>query len=265
MKKNKSMTQHMQERNAMQNGPGDPKKKTEPKPIYTSDPKDPKLRAYNDSNALYNFQKKNLQALLNSKTSKEFANKINLQDKKNLNWNSRAGVFIKDRNFLPDDLKNSYDRLTNLNRETPKVIKTKKTFNDGLGIFNPSGQINHFAKPVQKVTYKKPEKISKSPDKVAAPKATVKAKPVSKAVSKAVSKPVEKVTMKPVEKAKPVSKPVEKVTMKPVSQEDANALKAGFNKQTGKEFKSKDSDYNNLAKKLGRKPTVAEYNKSLKK
>ena len=53
--------------------------------------------------------------------------------------------------------------------------------------------------------------------------------------------------------------------MKPVSEEDSSALKAGFKKQTGKEFKSKDSDYNKLEKKLGRKPTVAEYNKSIKK
>jgi hypothetical protein len=52
-----------------------------------------------------------------------------------------------------------------------------------------------------------------------------------------------------------VKKP-EKIVMKPVSEEDSSALKA--KKQTGKEFKSKDSDYNKLEKKLGRKPTVAE-------
>ena len=78
-------------------------------------------------------------------------------------------------------------------------------------------------------------------------------KPVQPVIYK---KPEKKVTKtKEIVKAKPV----EKVTMKPITEEKANSLR------TGKNFKSKDSHYNNLVKKLGRKPTVAEYNKSIKK
>jgi vancomycin resistance protein YoaR len=121
----------------------------------------------------------------------------------------------------------------------------------GMSSIGTGSSVKLYKEPVQPVVYKKAEKkkTTKTPAKVAAPKTTVKAKPTSK----------------PVVKAKPVVKKPEKIVMKPVSEEDSSALKAGFKKQTGKEFKSKDSDYNKLQKKLGRKPTVAEYNKSIKK
>ena len=121
----------------------------------------------------------------------------------------------------------------------PNAIKSFGMSSIGTG---SSLSVSLYKEPVQPVVYKKAAKV-------AAPKATAKAKPKSK----------------PVAKAKPVVKKPEQIVMKPVSEEDSNALKAGFKKQTGQEFKSKDSDYNKLEKKFGRKPTVAEYNKSIKK
>jgi hypothetical protein len=175
-------------------------------------------------------------------------------------------------------------RLTDYNKRGPEVeknithrflpsVKVKKKNSMGLPTdIEISGggyfRTGVYKKPVQPVVYKKPDKsaeklnykktVTKNTTKVTAPKATAKTKPVSTPVKK--TKPVST----PVEKVKPVSKPVDTVTMKPTTQEEAKKLKEGFKKQTGREFKSQDSAYNKLEKKLGRKPTVAEYNKSLK-
>jgi hypothetical protein len=40
--------------------------------------------------------------------------------------------------------------------------------------------------------------------------------------------------------------------------------KKSFESKTGKPYMSKEERYNKLERKLGRNPTVAEYNKSLK-
>jgi hypothetical protein len=185
------------------------------KPIYTSNPKDPKLRAYNDSMTMHSVYKGNINYLKSEKSD------------------------TKASQTYASNYKKTADARKRLKNPNPEKTWTK----------DPKGKTyeNHFTaeeykKPEQPVIYKKSEK------------------PLIKKTAKAVK-------AKPVVKSKPVvkAKPVEKVTMKPVTEEDSNALKAGFKKQTGKEFKSQDSDYNKLEKKLGRKPTVAEYNKSIKK
>jgi hypothetical protein len=197
-------------------GPGDPKKKSGPKTIYTSDPK--RVQAYNDSLNLY---KRGKEKLLFGKNNPNATNaELNTKEDK------------IDKSFPVSKLRDSFGH---------SIIRSY-----GMTSIGTRGSsfrvVQLYKEPVQPVVYKKAEKK-------AAPKTTAKAKPISK----------------PVEKAKPVVKKPEKIVMKPVGEEDSNALKAGFKKQTGKEFKSKDSDYNKLQKKLGRKPTVAEYNKSIKK
>jgi hypothetical protein len=205
-------------------GPGDPKKKSGPKTIYTSDPK--RVQAYNDSLNLY---KRGKEKLLFGKNNPNATNaELNTKEDK------------IDKSFPVSKLRDSFGH---------SIIKSYGGLSIGTG--SSYRMVDLYKEPVQPVVYKKAEKkkTTKTPAKVAAPKTTAKAKSISK----------------PVEKAKPVVKKPEKIVMKPVSEEDSSALKAGFKKQTGKEFKSKDSDYNKLEKKLGRKPTVAEYNKSIKK
>jgi hypothetical protein len=238
------------------------------KPIYTSNPKDPRIKAYNDSMTLYKTSKQHVDQLKKIKSVSE------------LSYKNMSAARKKEINSMKDKGQQAYEDLTRYNKgrvpEAERVItralpaSVRVTKKNSIGIpteieFDKGERLgaSQFKKPVQPVVYKKPDKptenlntkktVSKNTTKkiakVAAPKATVKAKPVSK----------------PVEKVKPVSKPVDKVTMKPTTQEEAKKLKEGFKKQTGKEFKSQDSDYNKLEKKLGRKPTVAEYNKSIKK
>jgi hypothetical protein len=180
------------------------------KPIYTSNPKDPRIQRYNDSMTMHNAYKGNISALKKETSALRAAD-----------FSSRY--------------KKSSDARQRLDYPEPEKSFQKK-------IQGVTTRAWEYKEPVQPVVYKKAAKV-------AAPKTTAKAKPTSK----------------PVEKTKPVVKKPENIVMKPVSEEDSNALKAGFKKQTGQAFKSKDSDYNKLEKKLGRKPTVAEYNKSIKK
>lgn len=194
------------------------------KPIYTSDLK--RVNDYNDSLNLYKRGKEKLLFWKNNPNSTNVELKMKM-DK-------------IDKSFPVSKPRNSFG---------PNAIKSFGMSSIGTG---SSLSVSLYKEPVQPVVYKKAAKV-------AAPKATAKAKPKSKPVAKAKPK------SKPVAKAKPVVKKPEKIVMKPVSEEDSNALKAGFKKQTGQEFKSKDSDYNKLEKKFGRKPTVAEYNKSIKK
>ena len=251
MSKGKSMIEHMGERNSIQKGPGDPKKKAGPKPIYTSDPK--RVKAYNDSMTLYKTSKSSSDAIAKGKSLEE--SRKNWRDhykktRRELGGNNQA---FKDLSIYNGRDPKPEKEIT---KKFPPLVKvTKNSIGIPTDISIEYGQeltSRIYKKPVQPVVLAKKaekKKTTKTSAKVAAPKTTAKAKPTSK----------------PVVKAKPVVKKPEKIVMKPVREEDSNALKARFKKQTGKEFKSKDSDYNKLQKKLGRKPTVKEYNESLKK
>ena len=261
MSKGKSMIEHMGERNSIQKGPGDPKKKAGPKPIYTSDPK--RVKAYNDSMTLYKSSKSGSDAIAKGKSLEESRKNWRDHYKK-----TRRELGGNNQSFKDLSIYNGRDPEPEkeITKKFPPLVKvTKNSIGIPTDISIEYGQeltSRIYKKPVQPVVLAKKaekKKTTKTSAKVAAPKTTAKAKSIRKPVEKA------KPTSKPVVKAKPVVKKPEKIVMKPVSEEDSNALKAGFKKQTGKEFKSKDSDYNKLQKKLGRKPTVKEYNESLKK
>lgn len=166
MKKNKSkltsqiLSKYVKKYEAGGKLPGDDKPKSK---TYTNKAEyDKALQAYNDSLALYNFQGNNLEALLNSKTEEEFSKKVGAKEKNNLNWNSRAGFFIKEEDLLPKELKQSYSNLSQLNSEKPEVIKTKKDFDSGF--FSAYGQVNHFQKPVVKPEFKETAKQQNNSD-----------------------------------------------------------------------------------------------------
>lgn len=229
-------------------GPGDPKKKSGPKTIYTSDPK--RVKAYNDSMTLYKTSKSHYDRSKSATSAKEFFSKAYpTESERSKSIKAKADLTSYNNNRAP-----RYEKEISRNFGS-SITVTERTMGIPTGFhFDQGAKFTQgiYKKPVQPVVLAKKaekKKTTKTSAKVAAPKTTAKAKPISK----------------PVEKAKPVVKKPEKIVMKPVSEEDSSALKAGFKKQTGKEFKSKDSDYNKLEKKLGRKPTVAEYNKSIKK
>lgn len=212
----------------MKNNPKKLQSKVGPKPIYTSNPKDPRIQRYNDSMTMH-------------KTHKGLIEKLKKETSPSKAAADGYSAYQK-----------SADARKRLDNPKPERI-AKKLIREKNPRFKESGgslqSAEEYKKPVQPVVYKKADKsseklnykktLAKNTTKVAAAKSAIK--------------------------AKPASKPVEKITMKPTTQEEANKLKAGFKKQTDKEFKSKDSDYNKLEKKLGRKPTVKEYNDSLKK
>ena len=81
------------------------------------------------------------------------------------------------------------------------------------------------------------------------------------AKTKAVKKMTMKKESKPMEKAMPKSKTIKADSM---TEKEIMEKKKSFESKTGKTYMSKDETYNKLERKLGRKPTVAEYNKSLK-
>jgi hypothetical protein len=66
---------------------------------------------------------------------------------------------------------------------------------------------------------------------------------------------------KSIEKATSKSKTI---TVKPTTDEKIRKNRKDYEMQTGKSYMSKDEHFNKLQKKLGRRPTIAEYNKSLK-
>jgi hypothetical protein len=240
----------------VKSNPTNPKKKSAspkkgPKPMYTSDPKDPRIQRYNDSNQIYKYSTATANKIKKAKSVNEFFDRRKKIGESN--YQKEQAAYNKNSQAM--------DRIKKLGFASNNPLDYEKVYKRTLradGDDTHDYEIGIFKKPVQPVIYKKPDKsaeklnykktVTKNTTKVTAPKATAKTKPVST----------------PVKKTKPVSTPVDKVTMKPTTQEEAKKLKEGFKKQTGREFKSQDSAYNKLEKKLGRKPTVAEYNKSLK-
>jgi hypothetical protein len=142
------------------------------------------------------------------------------------------------------------------NPKDPRI----KAYNDSLSRYeSPTNKFRDipYEKPVQPVKYKKP--VAKSISKVKPSKSTVKTKSTSMTGKK--SKP----TSKAVEKPKSIQKEPRK-TMKvdTMTEKEIMEKKKSFESKAGKPYMSKDESYNKLERKLGRKPTVAEYNKSLK-
>ena len=131
------------------------------------------------------------------------------------------------------------------NPKDPRI----KSYNDSLTAYETQSPYRDIPieKPVQPVKYKKPVVKKKAVVKKTNP--TVK--------NKATSKPVEK--SKPMEKEPRKTMKVDSMTEKQVTERTKS-----YEAKTGKTYMSKDEGYNKLAKKLGRKPTVKEYNDSLK-
>jgi hypothetical protein len=163
----------------VKSNPTNPKKKSAspkkgPKPMYTSDPKDPRIQRYNDSMTMHTTHKGLIEQLKKEKgLARVLAARISADQK-------------------------SDDARKRLKNPKPEKI-AKKVVREKDPRFNVTHTtwIEEYKKPVQPVVYKKP--VAKKVTKVAAPKAIVKAKGVSKPVEKVkpVSKPVDKVTMKP--------------------------------------------------------------------
>jgi hypothetical protein len=187
------------------------------KTIIVTDPKDKRLKAYNDSNALYNKGLMATNPLLkkgfkvDTNEWNDFSNKI--KDKKTgekvsvskLN-NGKYKILDKSKVYSPNsNIKpTSYLQLTRKGEDRPM-------FGDEYGSMFATGNDYWYSpqwdKPVQPVVYQKP-----------------KPKPVVKTPVKTPVKPPVKTPVKPV--AKTVVKPVQKPAPKPVVKEEKTVVKA---------------------------------------
>ncbi len=210
-----------------------PPKKKEAAPIYTSNPKDPRIRAYNDSLYLYS------------------------QTKGYREWPEVMGPhfakIVPYKNNTKYELSESKELLSRYSKIKPE----KTAMADGM----PMGGI--YKRPVQEVIFKPATKPAEKPAKKPIVKDAAVSKPSTKPVEKPVSKPATKPVEKPIATAKPKTTPT--VTVKEISEDKANALKNQYKESTGSTYKSKDEIYNNLQKTLKRKPTVKEYNDAVQR
>jgi hypothetical protein len=157
--------------------------KNERKPIKVTDPNDKRLRAYNDSNDLYNKSEKTLRNIGNSprNTSVYVRKGVDARE-----FTNPAYDFVKNKLL---DVSGRFDANMNPNNNFPRPkIKQKIMPIGGIGVNEGSsmgGWVNIYKKPVQPYELEKKKPAVKTPIKPAQkPVVKAEAKPAQKTVAK---------------------------------------------------------------------------------
>jgi hypothetical protein len=126
-----------------------------PKPIYTSNPKDPRLRAYNDSLSLYNKYMSGKQAY------DKYAKQLNLKTWKDNNAftpNQKIQPVSSQGFYFPQDGDTDNDGISNfIKTNDNKEILLPKDLYKNVFTIGTNSNLHGYKKPVQPVIYKKPD------------------------------------------------------------------------------------------------------------